>query len=305
MQEMILLGFAIGIQAFATLFDEFYFHYRRSVPRWERIGHPLDTLTVILVFASFYFTPSHEVTPLTMILLMAFSCLFITKDEFVHAKLANAGEQWLHAVLFVVHPAVFFLSWLIWKQRGPQTIHGVELLIAVGFFLYQAIYWNVVSREEPVDESIPTVNNELYHDLGERWYHADDDPVALLRSEAKIKNPWVVSRIRSAFPNRNPGDIKVLDVGCGAGFLSNDLSKDGYSVTGLDLSEPSLRVAKNYDETGKVNYVNGNAYALPFEAQSFDIVCSMDFLEHVDDPARRHVLAIRTQERIQLHRAVL
>lgn len=120
------------------------------------------------------------------------------------------------------------------------------------------------------------VNNSFYDDYGDRWYTAVDDPIALLRAENKVKTPWVMSRIR-------PGS-NVLDVGCGAGFLSNDLSACGFSVTGVDLSEDSLRVARDHDVTKKVNYEVADAYQLPFADQSFDVVCAMDFLEHVDRP---------------------
>ena len=43
------------------------------------------------------------------------------------------------------------------------------------------------------------VNNDIYHQLGERWYHAQDDPVALLRAEARARNPWIAGAIRQAF----------------------------------------------------------------------------------------------------------
>lgn len=78
---------------------------------------------------------------------------------------------------------------------------------------------------------------------------------------------------------------RVLDVGCGAGFLSNHLAREGFDVTGVDASQTSLDVAARYDETGRARYVLGDALALPFPAGSFDAVCAMDFLEHVEHPA--------------------
>lgn len=128
------------------------------------------------------------------------------------------------------------------------------------------------------------VNNDIYDTLGERWYEAWDDPVALLRVESATKIPWVVEKIRSHSP---AGDQStVLDVGCGGGFLSNALARENFAVTGVDLSTESLAVAGRYDRTGKVRYLPGDAYQLPFPDASFDVVTAMDFLEHVDDPAR-------------------
>lgn len=127
------------------------------------------------------------------------------------------------------------------------------------------------------------VNNEIYSALGARWYDADDDPVALLRAESRHRNPWVAAKIASSF-----GDTaaRVLDVGCGAGFLTNELARRGHQVTGLDASDTSLEVAARHDPTGTVTYVAGDAYALPFADAEFDVVSAMDFLEHVDRPAQ-------------------
>lgn len=125
------------------------------------------------------------------------------------------------------------------------------------------------------------VNNEIYHQLGERWYTAQDDPVALLRAEAALRNPWIAEQIRKQL---GTNEVSVLDIGCGGGFLTNLLARSGFRVVGLDQSVESLAVARLYDTTGTVQYDQGDACRLPYPDQSFDVVCSMDFLEHVDDP---------------------
>ena len=91
------------------------------------------------------------------------------------------------------------------------------------------------------------VNNEIYHQLGEQWYTARDNPVALLRAEARARNPWVAGKIHRAFP---AGEVKVLDIGCGGGFLSNYLAREGFIVTGLDAAAESLAGRKNLDDCG-------------------------------------------------------
>jgi 2-polyprenyl-6-hydroxyphenyl methylase / 3-demethylubiquinone-9 3-methyltransferase len=127
------------------------------------------------------------------------------------------------------------------------------------------------------------VNNAIYDTYGDRWYDADDDPVALLRAESKTKTPWIIERIKDhGLLNQT---TKVLDVGCGAGFLSNALSKVGLQVTGVDLSEESLKIAAKHDETKCVHYQTADAYKLPFADATFDVLTAMDFLEHVEHPA--------------------
>ncbi|MEO6095612.1 MAG: methyltransferase domain-containing protein, partial [Fibrobacteria bacterium] len=93
---------------------------------------------------------------------------------------------------------------------------------------------------------LAAVNNAFYEGLGDRWYDAYDDPVALLRAEGRLKNPWVADRIRSHLEG-NPG--RILDIGCGAGFLANSLAAEGHRVSGVDMSRGSLKVARSRGET--------------------------------------------------------
>lgn len=127
------------------------------------------------------------------------------------------------------------------------------------------------------------INNDFYTDLKSRWYDAYDDPVALLRSENKVKLPWIMERLSK---EKLTSGSKVLDVGCGAGFATNILAKEGYKVTGVDLAEGALEEAKKRDETKSVEYITADAMKLPFEDNSFDCVISLDFLEHVYEPEK-------------------
>jgi 2-polyprenyl-6-hydroxyphenyl methylase/3-demethylubiquinone-9 3-methyltransferase len=134
------------------------------------------------------------------------------------------------------------------------------------------------------------VNNEIYAALGELWYSSEDSPVALLRAESRLLNPWVAAQMKSKLGER---PCRILDVGCGAGFLSNHLGALGHEVTGLDLSDDALEVAARHDPGHTVRYQRGDALKLPFEEASFDVVCAMDFLEHLESPERAIAEAAR------------
>ena len=129
-------------------------------------------------------------------------------------------------------------------------------------------------------EAQDQVDNSIYNEYGTRWYTAYDDPIALLRAENKAKFPWILKVLKE----HSTPKAEILDVGCGGGFLSNELAKNGYQVTGVDLSKESLHVAKLYDVTQSVKYSVADAYKLPYPDNSFDVVTAMDFLEHVDKP---------------------
>jgi 2-polyprenyl-6-hydroxyphenyl methylase/3-demethylubiquinone-9 3-methyltransferase len=133
---------------------------------------------------------------------------------------------------------------------------------------------------------ISRVNNEIYAALGDLWYTAEDAPVALLRAESRLLNPWVAAEMTTKLGERR---CRILDVGCGAGFLSNHLGWLGHEVTGLDVSADALAVAARHDLRHTVRYQEGDALKLPFEDASFDVVCAMDFLEHLESP--EHAIA--------------
>ena len=81
---------------------------------------------------------------------------------------------------------------------------------------------------------------------------------------------------------------KVLDVGCGGGILSESMATKGAEVTGIDMGETNLSVAKlHLLESGvKVDYRQIPVEQLAEEqAGQFDIVTCMEMLEHVPDPA--------------------
>jgi 2-polyprenyl-6-hydroxyphenyl methylase/3-demethylubiquinone-9 3-methyltransferase len=124
----------------------------------------------------------------------------------------------------------------------------------------------------------PTVNNDVYRTLGDRWYDADDDPVALLRAQARLHAPWVAGRVRRMFGD---GAHRVLDLGCGAGFIANDLARRGLEVIGVDAANEALEVAAAHQTTDNVRWIRADGRSLPLRDGTFDAVCAMDFLEHV------------------------
>lgn len=145
-------------QGAAMAVDELHFHRRRGLGRWERIGHPLDTLTMLACIGFALVTRPTAPNLARYAALALVSCAFVTKDEFVHARRCAGGEHWLHAVLFVVHPIALASIGLLWPVFQGVTWPGWEWLRAAGgaaralpvqfaltaaFCVYQTVYWNV------------------------------------------------------------------------------------------------------------------------------------------------------------------
>jgi len=80
---------------------------------------------------------------------------------------------------------------------------------------------------------------------------------------------------------------RVLDVGCGGGLLSEALARAGARVSGIDLAPRMIEVATLHasEQSLQIDYRTASAESLlASEAGTFDIVTSMEMLEHVPDP---------------------
>ncbi|MDR0621047.1 MAG: class I SAM-dependent methyltransferase [Deltaproteobacteria bacterium] len=107
-----------------------------------------------------------------------------------------------------------------------------------------------------------------------------------LASEEGIK--WL-ERLRPLLPNAGPRG-RALDVGCGPGFFSVLLAREGWEVTGLDYSEKMLEEARgNAAKAGvTVALVQGDAQEPPFGAGDFHLVISRNVTWTLEDPAKAY-----------------
>ena len=144
MNDLLLIAIAIGLQGFCLIFDEFVFHWRRDLPRWERLGHPIDSLAFLAALAiPALWEAQSDLVKIVYGIVAMVSCLCVTKDEGVHLKLATAREQHLHGLMFLLHSAILVLIWNAWKN-GNFQLPAAMLFPIAAFSVYQIVYWNLV-----------------------------------------------------------------------------------------------------------------------------------------------------------------
>ncbi len=142
----LILFSSFFIQGAIMFFDEFYFHRRRGLPLWEKLGHPLDSFSVLICYLFLAFNEYNEQHLWFYIGLCVFSSLLITKDEFVHTEKCEAPENWLHALLFVIHPLAFLSAGVLWYQSYSINFFLMQSLLILLFMLYQIIYWGFCDK---------------------------------------------------------------------------------------------------------------------------------------------------------------
>ncbi|NYE26587.1 bifunctional 2-polyprenyl-6-hydroxyphenol methylase/3-demethylubiquinol 3-O-methyltransferase UbiG [Pigmentiphaga litoralis] len=116
--------------------------------------------------------------------------------------------------------------------------------------------------------------------LASRWWDPESE-FKPLHAINPLRLDWISQNARGL------GNKKVLDVGCGGGILAESMAARGAIVTGIDLAEKSLKVARLHSlETGiKVEYRNISAEQIAAdEPGQYDVVTCMEMLEHVPDP---------------------
>lgn len=101
------------------------------------------------------------------------------------------------------------------------------------------------------------------------------------------KNHWLM-RVRrmiiddnlNKYLTKKPNETKILDFGCGSGFFTDKLQEKGYQSFGIDISEEAIKFG---ELKGIKNLSVQDSHKLNYPDNNFDVVLSMDVLEHLED----------------------
>jgi len=97
---------------------------------------------------------------------------------------------------------------------------------------------------------------------------------------------WALRHFERSETERRPlAGLRLLDIGCGGGLLTEPLTRLGASVTGIDAGAKNIAVAKLHAERAglEIDYRETTSEALAADGARFDIVLNMEVVEHVDN----------------------
>ncbi len=136
-----------------------------------------------------------------------------------------------------------------------------------------------------------TINREeiqKFSDLADEWWDVNGKfkPLHMFNP---IRIEYITEKIKQEFNliNRNNNflkELKILDIGCGGGLISEPLARLGGEVTGIDASEKNIKVAKLHSKKNNlnINYLNKSPEQLN-NSEKFDIVLNLEIVEHVEN----------------------
>jgi len=128
------------------------------------------------------------------------------------------------------------------------------------------------------------VDNDVYERLGGSWWD-ETSPLSLLHGSF---TPGRFGYFRDVLARQLGGGLaglRVLDIGCGGGFLAEEFAAAGCRVTGVDPSPASVSAARAHAASRglPIDYRVGAGEELPAPDAAFDVACCCDVLEHVSD----------------------
>ncbi|ESQ92960.1 3-demethylubiquinone-9 3-methyltransferase [Asticcacaulis sp. AC460] len=160
------------------------------------------------------------------------------------------------------------------NNSGTASGFSIDEGEVARFSALAAKWWDVKGEFAPLHRFNPTRVRFIRETCLDHF--GRDDLALKERSVSAKRNP------RRAFEG-----MRLLDVGCGGGLLSEPMCRMGFNVTGLDASAKNIGTAKAHAEDGglDIRYLNQTVEQLAASGEVlFDVVLTMEVIEHVADP---------------------
>lgn len=129
--------------------------------------------------------------------------------------------------------------------------------------------------------NVNTAEIEKFANHATEWWDDKNGPLKTLHQLNPARVGWIIQHAPLV-------DTAVLDVGCGGGILSEALARSGVQVTGLDMAQASIEVARQHAQEQGLNIDYHAATAEDWAEQhpdAYPVITCMELLEHVPDPA--------------------
>ena len=135
--------------------------------------------------------------------------------------------------------------------------------------------------------SVNSKEIEKFSKIAKEWWNPNGkfkplhkfNPIRISYIKENIIQTFKINQKKTPLKN-----IKILDIGCGGGLLSEPMCRLGANVTGIDASKKNIDVAKLHSRKNnlKINYICTSPEKLKIK-NKFDVILNMEIVEHVND----------------------
>ena len=146
-----------------------------------------------------------------------------------------------------------------------------------------------MTDDRTLDASVDPAEIARFAALASTWWD-ERGPMAPLHKLNPTRLAWIKAEIAGRFGrDGKPADalrgLRILDIGCGGGLLSEPLARMGAEVVGVDPTRDIIAAARHHAEAAgvKVDYRETTAEALAAAGETFDVVMALEVVEHVTD----------------------
>ena len=136
---------------------------------------------------------------------------------------------------------------------------------------------NTINKEEI--EKFSRIAEEWWNPLGKFKPLHKFNPIRISYIKDNIINSFKLKKQEKPLKN-----LKILDIGCGGGLLSEPMCRLGADVTGIDASKKNIQVAKLHAKKSnlKIKYISTSPENFKTNIK-FDVILNMEIIEHVED----------------------
>ena len=129
---------------------------------------------------------------------------------------------------------------------------------------------------KPDQTTVDAKEAEKFNRHAEQWWDPAG-PMWPLHQLNALRSPFVIKQVLAHTKQTTLDGLRILDIGCGAGLLSEQMAKCGACVTGVDIAEKNINIARQHalSEGLEIDYLHGSIEDLDTD-QDFDVVLNME-----------------------------
>ena len=153
--------------------------------------------------------------------------------------------------------------------------------------MFDKIHLNCYVHKRSIMNSINKNEIKKFSKIAEEWWNPNGkfkslhnfNPIRIKYIKENIVKDLNIKSLEKPFKN-----IKILDIGCGGGLLSEPMCRLGANVVGIDASAKNIKIAKLHAKKNKlkINYKVASPEKLKTKIK-FDVILNMEIVEHVED----------------------